>query len=277
MNIYNKSQLFKSQTNIKTQRLASEFSGMKTINVDGYGRYFPQNGGEECNMLHVFCHDTHVGISDQSIKKSQDDFAMTYDYLRLICIYQMMFCGSLFFNQDGCIIWGENGCKDKIEWTGRKEVFIDSTKDVDDAVADIGKLCKKDHGAQLGAAWLGDSETWKTFHNVGYFSEKGINANLVEESYWYDHGDIKTLTYNNKIVFTPSVSMGWIEMAEGSYVLPNGDKEYGRFSFFEESSPKNKLHCGDTFLPFLKIPGAVYVLNIGTQNEHRMQSSRDSN
>ncbi|MCC5829075.1 MAG: major capsid protein [Phycisphaeraceae bacterium] len=72
------------------------------------------------------------------------------------------------------------------------------------------------------------------------------------------------------VVFTPAPSPDWFELIQGSYAVPTGaptehdgdslEEVFGMFSYatLEHNPPSLVQYAGDTFLPLIKVPGAVF-------------------
>ncbi len=85
---------------------------------------------------------------------------------------------------------------------------------------------------------------------------------------------------SNQITFTPDPSPEWIDTIEGSYLIPmelnisrdasaalNSLQEmFGMFSYAEliTDPPGIKHYSGDTFLPVLKVPNAIFISTVPT-------------
>lgn len=91
-------------------------------------------------------------------------------------------------------------------------------------------------------------------------------------------GDVKELWGGDKIVFTPEPSAEWLDTIEGSYPVPTGmtvapdavsahsafTETFGRFSYAiqELNPPGVRQFAGDTFLPMLKVPKAIFIADV---------------
>ena len=96
-------------------------------------------------------------------------------------------------------------------------------------------------------------------------------------SFWNDStGTNRTFVGANDIVCLPAPNSNWLENVEGSFMVPNGPEVYGSLldanaSFVEVTGkfayagktldpPGATMFAGDTFLPFVKVPEAIYKL-----------------
>jgi hypothetical protein len=93
-------------------------------------------------------------------------------------------------------------------------------------------------------------------------------------------GALKDIVGPNDIVFIPEVSPDWYDLLEGTYLIPgdaalHGDassamdsmsEAVGAFSYAEiiTDAPGIKHMAGDTFLPVLKVPTAIYISTVKT-------------
>src|ERR1017187_8504306 len=82
---------------------------------------------------------------------------------------------------------------------------------------------------------------------------------------------------SNQITLTPDPSPEWWEIVEGTYPVPAAfnitqdmmgqltalKQIAGAFSYatLQDDPPSVKHLAGDTFLPIIKVPGAVYMIN----------------
>jgi len=97
--------------------------------------------------------------------------------------------------------------------------------------------------------------------------------------YWVDKDDgYNKFVGDDDICLLPAPAAAWLECAEGSHMLTNGGQVvpsmeqaneafvevYGKWGFAELTSDPTgaKLVAGDTYLPMLKIPAAVYKLDV---------------
>ena len=95
------------------------------------------------------------------------------------------------------------------------------------------------------------------------------------EAYFVDSGNTsRDWIAADDIVFTPDVSPDWYECTEGSYLAPNSislsqdgpsvlgnfTEMFGQFGYatVETDPPGFKQLAGDTFLPVLKVPKAIF-------------------
>lgn len=115
----------------------------------------------------------------------------------------------------------------------------------------------------------------------------GFTWHRAYETLWYqDRTQDETSTSpqivvgDDQVVFTPEPSLNWIGMLEGTYPVP--DKagivtsaepqmvpqsfsiQQGRFAYGIPSAdpPSAKIVYGDTFLPILKVPQAIFVATV---------------
>lgn len=102
----------------------------------------------------------------------------------------------------------------------------------------------------------------------------------IGEAFFQDQDGTDQVWFgDDHIVFTPEPSPEWFEWVEGSYQIPTNlggvysggldaanafSKVYGMFSFASvESDPAGIKHnCGDTFLPTLKVPRAIWIADV---------------
>lgn len=119
----------------------------------------------------------------------------------------------------------------------------------------------------IPANFVADGLTWWTGADKWYVDSDGTTQNWV--------GD-------NQIVLLPDPSSDWYEIQEGPYLIPEdvgtvyGGSEgaingfapvSGRFSYAIKSNdpPGIKQFIGDTFLPVVKVPGAIRYVSDVTQ------------
>lgn len=99
------------------------------------------------------------------------------------------------------------------------------------------------------------------------------------------NGDVQNFFGDDTIVFTPEPSADWYEMLQGSYAIPTGvaglnqndaqgddavaalsslSSAYGLFSYsvLMTDPVAIKQVSGDTFLPTLKVPSAVFIADV---------------
>ena len=105
----------------------------------------------------------------------------------------------------------------------------------------------------------------------------GLQWHPADTAFYEDQdGVIKDIWGADTVVFTPAIDRTWYEMFEGSYVIPtdigditgdavaalsNVTTVNGMFSYAQVTSdPVGIKHvAGDTFLPCLKVPGAIFI------------------
>lgn len=104
----------------------------------------------------------------------------------------------------------------------------------------------------------------------------GLNWVPVYTGFWEDQNStLQNIFDDDAIVFTPAPSPDWFEILEGSYTVPttiniipdamaamSGVKMvYGMFGYglVVHNPPTVMTYYGDTFLPVIKIPEAVYI------------------
>lgn len=90
-------------------------------------------------------------------------------------------------------------------------------------------------------------------------------------------GTNQTWWGNDTVVFTPDPSPDWWEILNGSYPIPTNvgtiandprgvkpAEVFGRFSYAKqlEDPVTIKHNAGDTFLPVIKVPGAVFIADV---------------
>jgi hypothetical protein len=125
---------------------------------------------------------------------------------------------------------------------------------------------------------------WHPF-NWAFFARNSANPGAVISNEnilkFLSTATASTATYlpnDDTCVFTPEPEPDWWDMLEGSYLVPNDigvakdamealdDMEtvYGMFNYAVVSTdpPTCKMVGGDTFLPVLKVPKAVYQANV---------------
>ena len=98
-------------------------------------------------------------------------------------------------------------------------------------------------------------------------------------SFWLDAtATNRTFVGADDIVCLPAPNANWLENVEGSYLIPGGSGLYGSLvdannAFIEvtgkfgyaaqENDPVGAtMYAGDTYLPFIKVPKAVYKLDV---------------
>ncbi len=94
-----------------------------------------------------------------------------------------------------------------------------------------------------------------------------------------DDGDAQSMFGDDTVVFCPRPTPDWWEVLQGSYITPTavggvsadgtaavGDftQTQGMFSYavVQADPPSIKHVAGDTFLPVIKVPGAVYIADV---------------
>lgn len=108
----------------------------------------------------------------------------------------------------------------------------------------------------------------------------GLDWHPIYEAFFVDQdGTAQEIVGADTVVFTPDPDPTWWEFVEGSYLVPNnlgnvgGDataalgnlsQVYGMFSYGQVLSdpPAIKHVAGDTFLPVLKVPAAVFIADV---------------
>lgn len=92
-------------------------------------------------------------------------------------------------------------------------------------------------------------------------------------------GDIQTFTGGDTVVFTPEVSSDWYEVLQGSNLVPtsigrigsSGEDMLGSlrdvngmysYASVQEDPVTIKHVAGDTFLPVIKVPNAVFIADV---------------
>jgi hypothetical protein len=97
----------------------------------------------------------------------------------------------------------------------------------------------------------------------------------VYESFFEDStGTNQTIFNADNVIFTPEVSADWYEMMEGSYMVPTTlnivtdaaaamasmTQVFGQFGYgaVTHNPPTVNTYYGDTFLPVIKVPNAVF-------------------
>jgi hypothetical protein len=107
----------------------------------------------------------------------------------------------------------------------------------------------------------------------------GLTWHKAYYSFFQDqNGNKQTLVGDDQIVFTPDASLDWIGVLEGSYAVPSDvgrisadrpptdgmDIVYGMFAYGRQiDDPVTaKIVAGDTFLPVIKNPQAVFVATV---------------
>jgi hypothetical protein len=108
----------------------------------------------------------------------------------------------------------------------------------------------------------------------------GLTWHKAYNSYFIDQaGNRQTLVGDDQVVFTPEPSAAWIGFLEGTYPVPTKagivtateqtitnsmETRAGMFAYGTASAdpPTARIVYGDTFLPVLKVPSAVYVATV---------------
>lgn len=107
----------------------------------------------------------------------------------------------------------------------------------------------------------------------------GLQWHPVNAAFYDDYTDtIRDWFASDKVVFTPDPSPDWYEFIEGTYPVPNGlgvssdalaalanvTATAGAFSYATiTDDPVGIKHlAGDTFLPVIKVPGAIFIADV---------------
>lgn len=108
----------------------------------------------------------------------------------------------------------------------------------------------------------------------------GLTWHKAYQSFFMDqNGNRQTLVGDDQIVFTPEPSTAWIGFLEGTYPVPTKagiitpaeptvassmETRAGMFAYGMASAdpPTAKIVYGDTFLPVLKVPSAIFVATV---------------
>ena len=108
----------------------------------------------------------------------------------------------------------------------------------------------------------------------------GVQWHPAYEAFYEDDtGTAQDLVGGDQILFTPEPSMDWLDWLEGTYPVPtnvgaiaadaigaagNVSVASGMFSYGQVlSDPVTVKHvAGDTFLPVLKVPKAIFVATV---------------
>jgi hypothetical protein len=108
----------------------------------------------------------------------------------------------------------------------------------------------------------------------------GLTWHKAYQSFFIDqNGNTQSLVGPDQIVFTPEPSTAWIGFLEGTYPVPTKagivtpaepsvvtgmETRAGMFAYGTASAdpPTAKIVYGDTFLPVLKIPSAIFVATV---------------
>ena len=91
-------------------------------------------------------------------------------------------------------------------------------------------------------------------------------------------GEAVSIHDDDAVVFTPAPSPDWYELVQGSYPVPRGvaaagnagellgslEEVHGMFSYAagQLNPPSLEQFAGDTFLPLIKVPAAVFQANV---------------
>jgi len=108
----------------------------------------------------------------------------------------------------------------------------------------------------------------------------GLTWHKAYHSFFVDqNGNRQTLVGDDQVVFTPEPSTAWIGTLEGTYPVPTKagiitpaepsvvssmETRSGMFAYGIASAdpPTAKIIYGDTFLPVLKVPSAIFVATV---------------
>jgi hypothetical protein len=108
----------------------------------------------------------------------------------------------------------------------------------------------------------------------------GLTWHKAYMSFFYDqNGNRQTLVGDDQVVFTAEPSTAWIGFLEGTYPVPTKagivtpaepavvssmETRAGMFAYGVASAdpPTAKIVYGDTFLPVLKVPSAIFVATV---------------
>jgi len=108
----------------------------------------------------------------------------------------------------------------------------------------------------------------------------GLTWHKAYQSFFMDQNGVRqTLVGDDQVVFTPEPSSAWIGFLEGTYPVPtkagivtpvdaatvSGTQlQAGMFAYGMPSAdpPSAKIVYGDTFLPVLKVPSAIFVATV---------------
>jgi hypothetical protein len=108
----------------------------------------------------------------------------------------------------------------------------------------------------------------------------GLTWHKAYQSFFIDqNGNQQSLVGPNQVVFTPEPSTSWIGFLEGTYPVPTKagiitpaeptivssmETRAGMFAYGMASAdpPTAKIVYGDTFLPVLKVPSAIFVATV---------------
>lgn len=110
----------------------------------------------------------------------------------------------------------------------------------------------------------------------------GLKWRPVHESFFVDQdGNYQSFFRDDYVTFTPAPDRSWWEVLEGSYLVPNDlgsvsalgtdvvnrlSRVHGMFSCAKvmDDPASIKQNFGDTFLPTLKVPGAIFIADTTT-------------
>jgi hypothetical protein len=90
-----------------------------------------------------------------------------------------------------------------------------------------------------------------------------------------ENGAVQNLVADDEVIFTPEPSLDWYELVQGTFPVPTNfgsvvsdvqalisgvQQVAGMFSYAagEVNPPSATQYAGDTFLPLIKVPGALY-------------------
>lgn len=107
----------------------------------------------------------------------------------------------------------------------------------------------------------------------------GLKWRPIADAFYVDNdGSIQTWAGGDTVVFTPDVSRDWYEMQQGTYPVPTSVEvqtnaaaaaasialREGMFSYAKvvDDPTSIKQVAGDTFLPVLKVPGAIAIADV---------------
>lgn len=108
----------------------------------------------------------------------------------------------------------------------------------------------------------------------------GLTWIPMDDAFYVDqNGAIQSFLGADGIAFMPEPSDDWYELVAGSYAVPTtvdvqgGDaasalsslqEQYGMFSYAKVSHdpPSIEQYAGDTFLPLIKVPGAMFIADV---------------
>ncbi len=147
------------------------------------------------------------------------------------------------------------------------------------------------HGANILDHFLGNTKLKELINNNRSFQEGaasgeipngllGLQWHPVDEAFYVDQDDTAQDFFDaDAIVFTPEPSPDWYELIEGTYPVPTDvgsvsqdgagalggvSTEAGMFSYaVVTADPVAIKHvAGDTFLPVLKVPKAIFIAKV---------------